>query len=242
MSHDVFILGCGRSGTSLIAGLFRASGYFQGSEFYRPRESNPLGFFEDREVNSINETLLQPLAPEMPAGTRWLARIPLGQTVASTPECERRIADVLASHPFCLKDPRFCYTIHLWRQQAPNAKMLCVFRNPHVVVASILEEISSVEYLKNVAVNADAAFEVWRMMYSHVVRQHALSGDWLFVEYKDLFHSTALDRIADFTGASIDRTFPRADLDRSDAISGGAPEINELYQELILRSRETLWR
>ena len=61
---NLFVLGCGRSGTSLVAGLFRNAGYFMGENLLRPRDGNPLGFFEDREVNSINEELIGPLLPQ----------------------------------------------------------------------------------------------------------------------------------------------------------------------------------
>ena len=47
---DLFITGSGRSGTSMVAGLFRATGAFMGQHLVKPRISNPLGFFEDAEI------------------------------------------------------------------------------------------------------------------------------------------------------------------------------------------------
>jgi hypothetical protein len=255
MPRDLFILGCGRSGTSMVAGLFRSAGYFQGTQLHEPRPSNPRGFFEDAEVNDTNEVLLRLLVPERCTkraieyladspgrGQHWLARIPLDEEISAAPGANDRIGNVLANRPFCLKDPRFCYTLHLWRQQAPDARMICVFRHPQVVVASILREISIMPYLENFALSVRQAFELWRLMYSHVLRRHALTGDWLFVEYNDLFLSSALDRLAHFSEAAIDREFPARDLDRSKGILAVDPVACELYDELVMRSKATLWR
>ena len=243
MPRDIFILGCGRSGTSLVAGLFRSAGYFQGSKFYRSRPSNPLGFFEDVETNNINEVLLEPLTPEATShGHRWLARIPTDSTITATPDTGRRIRDVLENRPFCLKDPRFCYTLHLWRQHAPLTRMICVFRNPRIVVASIMSEIASAPYLRNLRFTTVDAFAVWRQMYLHVLERHAVTGDWLFIEYGDLFNTAALERITEFSGAQIDRTFPDRALDRSSPISVDDMMNNKIYEKLISYSKATLWR
>jgi hypothetical protein len=255
MRRDLFVLGCGRSGTSMVAGLFASAGYFQGEKSYLPRPSNPRGFFEDVEVNEINEKMLHSLVPERRAeraveyladspahGQHWLARIPLDLEISCGPAEHARIGDVLAHRPFCLKDPRFCYTLHLWRIQAPEARLICVFRHPQVVVASILKEISTMPYLENFALSVRQAFEVWRLMYAHVLRRHSLSGDWLFVEYHDLFQPSALERIADFSNALIDRTFPDRQLDRSPPIGAVDAAAAELYAELVARSKATLWR
>src|SRR5437588_10528992 len=109
MPRDLLVLGCGRSGTSLAAGLFRAAGYFQGEELHPARDSNPLGFFEDVEVNDINEALLAPILParqlrqgveylaDAPtSGQRWLARIPLDQQIAAAPDQLKRIGRLVA--------------------------------------------------------------------------------------------------------------------------------------------------
>ena len=239
----------------MVAGLFRSAGYFQGTELHEPRESNPRGFFEDVIVNNINEALLAPLLPERRVersveyladapmhGQRWLARIPPSIDIAAAPYASEQIGAVLSQRPFCLKDPRFCFTLHLWRRHAPEARMICVFRRPQIVVASILKEIAAMPYLANFALSVNEAFEVWRLMYLHVLERQALTGDWLFVEYDDLFQPQVLDRLADFSAARIDRAFPDRSLDRSAAVATADPIADELFAELQARSRATLWR
>jgi hypothetical protein len=238
----------------MVAGLFRSAGYFQGTNLHEPRESNPRGFFEDAEVNNINETLLASLLPERRfergveyladspvQGQRWLARIPTTIAVESTSGSSDRIGTILSRRPFCLKDPRFCYTLHLWRRHAPDARMICVFRRPQVVVASILKEVAAMPYLANFALSVREAFEVWRLMYSYVLERQALTGEWLFVEYEDLFQLSVLDRLADFSAAQIDRAFPDRGLDRSAAVDAVDPFADKLLAELRARSKATLW-
>lgn len=239
----------------MVAGLFRSAGYFQGTKLHRPRESNPLGFFEDADVNNINEMLLRPHLPERHSegtieyladspmqGQRWLARIPVDREISPVSSEIDRIGSILQNRPFCLKDPRFCYTLNLWLDQAPNARIICVFRHPQVVVASILREISVMPYLETLALSVRQAFELWRLMYAHVLRRHALTGEWVFVEYDDLFRSSALDRLSDFSEACIDRTFPNREFDRSNAVSAVDTAATELYHELVARSKATLGR
>ena len=94
-----FVLGAGRSGTSLLTAMLRSEGLYQGSvHSIQPRAANPMGFYEDWEVNAINEQILgaaaqtrRPTAlpwpdhgPEdtsidHPGGAQhWLLRWPLG--------------------------------------------------------------------------------------------------------------------------------------------------------------------
>ena len=227
---NLFVLGCGRSGTSLVAGLFRNAGYFMGENLLLPQDGNPLGFFEDREVNSINEDLIGSHLPQrfshqgigygadIPARRqRWLARLPLDARPEAAPAERERIRALVRQTPFCFKDPRFCYTLHLWRREVPNARCLCVFRDPREVVASMLKEIRSAPYLRDLAISVEEAFEIWRTMHQHVLGRHSQEGEWLFVRYDDLFRADMLDRVESFAGAAIDRGFPRRDLRRSAA-------------------------
>ena len=59
MTRSTIILGCGRSGTSLVAGLLHESGAWQfNPDLLDPSGLNPKGFFESRTINGVNEKLL----------------------------------------------------------------------------------------------------------------------------------------------------------------------------------------
>ena len=250
-NNNLFILGSGRSGTSLVAGLFRNSGLCLGSNFYQARDSNPLGFFEDREVNLINEQILKPYLPKRIVynginygsdsameGQRWLARISLDTNIEATQGIKIRIKELTSNQPFCFKDPRFSYTIDVWRPHINNVKYICVYRDPAVVVTSMLKEVGNVPYLQDFAISIEQAFEVWRLMYQHILTKHSKSGEWLFLNYDDLFHPVTLNRIEEFTKVSIDRNFPDQKLNRSRSKSKSDIASLDIFSELKRKSKK----
>src|SRR5438067_12472105 len=111
--RDCLVLGSGRSGTSLVAGVLHQSGYFTGHDLLPASPTNPRGFFEDREVNAINEALLErvlpgpplarvrhPFFPDRPRfGQRWLAALP-PETAIPPPSngLKNRMSRVVARH------------------------------------------------------------------------------------------------------------------------------------------------
>ena len=63
---NCLIMGSGRSGTSMIAGMLAKEDYFFGDNLYQARDPNPKGFFEDPEINDINETILSQVTLRRP--------------------------------------------------------------------------------------------------------------------------------------------------------------------------------
>ena len=80
--HNVLILGSGRSGTSMVAGLFRDSGYYLGFDLLAASAANPYGYFEDTGITEINNLLLrwmlgwgrQPHLPGLSPAARRISR------------------------------------------------------------------------------------------------------------------------------------------------------------------------
>src|SRR5262249_42923187 len=133
MVRNCLILGSGRSGTSMLAGVLSQAGYYMGEHLIPPDEANPKGYFEDDEVNAINEKLLALVTParSRPAhGWRWLAAVPVSARISCSPQLAKRIEIQTSRTPFCLKDPRFCYTLPVWRPFLRDTMLLCVFREP----------------------------------------------------------------------------------------------------------------
>lgn len=249
----LFVLGAGRSGTSLVAGLFRRSGLYMGDAPYKSRQANPHGFFEDREVNSINEALLASCLPQrvesgvcghghdVPGeGQRWLARLPAEITPLATANQSSRIRAVLAKGATCLKDPRFCYTLPAWwaaLESGARVHHICVFRHPSVVASSVLRECRSAPYLANLAISPELIFANWCLLYRHVLQKHAQSGAWFFVAYDHLFQASTLDHIEAFSGHELDRTLVEPALNRSRAEQATSAEAEAIYQQLLERSQ-----
>ncbi|MBL8841161.1 MAG: glycosyltransferase [Planctomycetes bacterium] len=232
---NVLILGSGRSGTSMVAGSLKAAGYFMGDRLYPARDSNPRGFFEDPEVNGVNEALL---ARHVPAEQRlgpnqlWLAQLERSVPMQVTRPDAQRMGALLARAPWCFKDPRFSYTLPAWRPWIGAAKFVCVFRDPAITAASIVKECRSADYLRGVAVDPPRALAIWRAHYRQILADHRHQGDWLFLHYDQVVAGDGLERLGEFLGAPVDRSFPTGELSRSRAAAPADGEAQRMYAEL----------
>ena len=246
---NAVILGCGRSGTSLVAGSLSDAGYYMGSRLYPGSESNPKGYFESDEINRINEDLIAQVDPKRPrfwgrwffrsrplAGQRWLSRLSLGTSMAADAGIRQRIQDVTSKVPFCFKDPRFSYTLPVWRPYLKDAVFVCVFRDPAETAFSILTECRRVPYLRTLSMNFKTALEVWYLNYRHILDIHRREGEWLFVHYHQMLEREGLERLRQFLGAAVDPSFPDARLNRSRAHALLLPHVRKTYQELLALS------
>lgn len=257
VANSIFVVGCGRNGTSMVAGLFRNSGHYMGDRLHAPRESNPKGFFEDATINQLNDRILARYTPspeekfrqpcahgaDTPGDRqRWLARISPAVRIDATTEEHAAIASLVARRPFCFKDTRFCYTLDSWLQHAADARSICVFREPGAAIASILKEVHSQPYLADLAISTRQAYELWELMYRRVLDQLSRQGEWLFVNYDDVVSGRANEAIRAFSGVDIDRGFATRELDRSSSSRAGEvpAQVLELYRELDVRAKSAL--
>lgn len=219
--RDAMVLGCGRSGTSLVAGLVASAGYFLGPRLHPPREANPTGFFEGEVVKEINESLLDPLVPpgagRTERGSRWLETLPETASVGRpSPEVAASIRALVTQQPFAFKDPRFCYTLPAWRPFLPaGTAFVCVFREPGRTVASILKECDEAPWLRNVAMDGASAEELWVAMYRRIIDDHRHRGDWLFLHYDQVVGGDGVRRLADHLKARPDPAIVRPELKRA---------------------------
>jgi len=249
MKRSCLILGSGRSGTSLTAGLLAQAGYFMGDKLIPGDEGNPTGYFEDHEINGINEGLLAQVLPS-PRRTladkllrrarprtkwyRWLAELPPEQHIPCPEKLAERMRTQTERRPFCFKDPRFSYTLGAWRRLAPDVAAICVFRHPGASAASIVKEAQRTEILLDgIAVDYERALRIWRMMYTYVLEVHyPAGGDWLFVHYDQLMAGTAYEAIEKLLRVRVHREFADANLRRSESSVAVSSDVAELYQRL----------
>lgn len=253
---NVIILGSGRSGTSMVAGTLAKAGYFMGDNLIPARGTNPKGFFEDREVNQINEEILAQVTPrriefrgktylnDRPTyGQRWLARIPLNKKIPSSPEIAERIHKITQKEPYCFKDPRFSYTLPIWKPFLNNVVFVCVFRNPATTATSILKECHEEKYLRGLSINFRQALKVWTLMYSHILKIHRNEGEWLFLHYNQVLDGECLAKLEAFTEAAVDHSFADPNLRRSFSelpVSRKASNIYKLLCEAAGYKDDTL--
>lgn len=244
---NCIILGSGRSGTSMAAGVLSKAGYFMGTQLNPPNQTNPKGQFEDREINSINEEILATVSPARPDGLigkvffrnrprfgqRWLVRLPLNAAISCPTHLKERMNQLINHSPFCFKDPRFSYTLSAWRPLVKQVVYVCVFRNPGAVVTSIIKQSKMVEHLRDFRITAKQAFEVWECMYSHILRkQYRQGGSWLFLHYEQFLEGSAYSRLEGALGVNVTADFVDPRLNRSEPFKEIPPRISEIYKEL----------
>jgi hypothetical protein len=239
-ARNCLILGSGRSGTSMLAGALSRASYYMGEHLVPADEANPKGYFEDDEVNAINEALLAPVTPARarPAyGWRWLAAVPVGTPITTSPALAARIAAQTARSPYCFKDPRFCYTLPAWRPFLADPVFLCVFREPGRTAHSIVKEYQSADYLQGLPMDFATAVAVWALMYRHILEVHRQAGECLFLHYDQLFDGATLSRVEAVLGAPLDRQFPDRKLKRSPAGGPVESEVLPVYEQLCALAR-----
>ncbi|MEO1129351.1 MAG: sulfotransferase [Planctomycetota bacterium] len=243
------VLGCGRSGTSMVAGCLHGAGYWLGDNLMPPTHGNPKGYMESRDVERINERLMEPMFPMRPSGPlgllfpgrlgpglRWLARVPLDATMHSTPDLDAQIAAQCTRPQFAFKDPRFCFTLPIWRPHVGDAAFIVIFREPGRTAQSIVSECRRDAYARHVRMTEAWATELWTLSYRHILEHHADRGDWLFVHFDQVLREDGLDRIEALLGTTVDRDFPEPALKRSEDLDGLPPEALRTYEQLCARA------
>jgi len=233
---NCLIMGFGRSGTSLMGGILHRAGYFLGDNLYPPRESNPWGFFENSEINGINEQILKNYdysslnrdvpylgkihSPYNPGnGQRWLSYISPDTKISLNDDLiNERIRRALSAPNFAYKDPRFNYTLNVWEPfLKDDVLFVCLFRAPQITIQSVIKECNSVQYLFNFAVNADIAEQVWVNSYQHLLNKlDEFSADrFIFVHYHQLISGEMLPYLSDRLQVNLSSDFVNKNFNRT---------------------------
>lgn len=203
------VVGSGRSGTSLVAGLLVDVGLHPGDRLIPESAANPTGFHEDLDVNALNDELLAPHlgAEHATSGTRlaWLAALAPTAVPTATAAQEQRMADHLRRRPFCLKDPRLASTLDAWRPMlGPEVCFVAVFRHPTAVVASVLRHAErDPAHFAGFAVTAEHVLRMWSAVYRRILDRHAVHGSWLFVDADALAATGDVAALAGHVGAEV---------------------------------------
>jgi hypothetical protein len=235
----------------MTASLFAAAGYFMGDDQMPAARGNERGFHESREVIRINEALLDQVIPMRPAdpirwriyrwrpdrpNQRWVARPRrTNYELEVSADLASRMRDQLRS-PFCLKDPRFCWTLPAWQQVLHEPVFVCVFRHPAETVQSIIKLREP--RLSDHMVRPRRLLRVWRQMYENVLRwADGDTSDWMFIEYDQALHDPAvLMRVRDVVQAPLNPELADASLRSVNERPEVPAQCQRIYAELLRRS------
>ncbi len=238
------VVGAGRSGTSLVAGLLADAGLTTGHNLIPPSSANPTGFHEDVDVNGLNDELLAPfLGPEHHrSGARlaWLAALDAGVEPVADAGQRARMAHLIRDRPFCLKDPRLCQTLDAWRPVLPaDVAYLAVFRHPASVVRSVQDWArQDLGYFADFDVGDSQLHRTWTSAYTRVIDHHAAEGDWTYVDADALVLGADTSPLAAAIGAPVPADRIDAGLRRSHREGDPVPDaLADLYAKLLARAR-----
>jgi hypothetical protein len=241
--RNCLILGCGRSGTSAVAGSLAKAGYFMGEALIPARVSNPDGVFEDFHVRSVNEEILSLVVPRRVEAQktycdipeqwqRWIARIPVDTELHATAAVDSQIQRLVVAEPFCFKDPRLSYTLSVWRPHVKNCVFVCVFRDPATTAASMVRFTKEFELMRTLELSFEQALEAWSLLNRHIIEKHRTRGDWLFLHLQQVVAGDGLARLGEFTNAPLNRQFIKAERQRTSCARVVPENVQRVYQKL----------
>lgn len=123
MEKRIIILGPHRSGTSAIAKVVYELGAWMGDRLLKPSLSNPLGYFEDERIVSVNNRIL--------GRGNWQAPL----RISRSPDIIRALTEIIGefndkSDFWAMKDPRFCFTLPVMRELVERVYTIAVHRDP----------------------------------------------------------------------------------------------------------------
>jgi hypothetical protein len=198
-SRTILVLGMHRSGTSALAGALVKAGVCAGdaSTLYGADQFNEKGFYEQREVVDINESILirkfLNYYPEVYDygcsdsiddfnGLGWLFGSWVdNHDMAGESEIGPRIDKFLsqlwntkqAPSGFIIKDPRLSLTFPLWEKYLGKPIILIMVRNPAAVAVSLWRRDQIYDSLSHA---------LW-LRYTHAAMSNAMNRDTIVIDY-----------------------------------------------------------
>lgn len=219
--RPVCVLTLGRSGSSLVANALRAFGLEIGPDeaMYQPDRHNPRGYGELREVNALNDAILDALGgslwhPPRSVPPGWEERAEFG----SLREQMRAFASRMqaSGRRWAFKDTRTVHTLPLWRAVVGEMDYILCVREPAEALASFAEVAYWVDRERHPGlwIGANAA-----------ALRHTVGRRRLILAYADWFENghAVVAQIADFLG-----------VDASDAVRAS---VRELFEPGLRRHR-----
>jgi len=203
------VIGCHRSGTSLVAGILHKLGVHMGDNLLGAFKSNPRGHFEDIPIIHINDDILA--ANE----TKWHKTLPVTQ-------CPEKIYSRLMAYiekrkgrgyPWGIKDPRLVITHDIWtkalKESGCEIKRILVWRNPLYIAKSFkMRDGMSRDMAINIATwnqNLMRKMKGLDLAYEDIIK-NPVAGIEKIVQYANLKPSQeSLQKALDFVDPALDR-------------------------------------
>ena len=153
------VMGCHRTGTSLIAATLKHFGAYLGVNLHGASEENEKGFFENIEIINFNDHLLEFLNGcwDNPLfdGRQSLATISEKKLEPWFGEAEKIFRETFGNEDFCaIKDPRMCQLLPFWQQVLQR----CGYRDEMIYYVHISRHPIEVAYSQRKRKQANPVF------------------------------------------------------------------------------------
>ena len=195
----MFVLGCHRSGTSLLAGIISDALPKQPNAEFQDQlpaqVDNPGGFFESRQLVSLNESLLSELGIDWQYPPLHAIQWQRSEILPKLHAARRSFTEQALDHIWVDKDPRLCLTYpafqHILLKRTPIAAVL---RHPFEVAGS-LQTRDMIPLAKGLI--------IWLLYNQHLSR--LLTPDDVLVSYESLVNSeeTTICELSEFIARHI---------------------------------------
>lgn len=208
MKTCIAVVGCHRSGTSVVAGALHHLGISMGHDLMPASPSNPKGYYESMPIVAMHETLLRRV------GVGWDAEaLPVlpekSFAVSRARAILRAYMRAQRDDVFGVKDPRMCLFPALWLTAASlegvDLRALIVHRHQHAIVQSLCKRDGfTPEHASNVVTAYATGMSQWRGALRYHSAEVALSE---VLEQGPAAVIEALNRTGyehTFTGAQFD--------------------------------------
>ena len=195
----MFVLGCHRSGTSLLAGIISDSLAEQKNselpEQLSAQVDNPGGFFETRQLVDLNEALLDQLGVDWQHPPLHAIQWQSAEFLPRLHAARKTFAQQALNQAWVDKDPRLCLTYtayqHVLLKRTPIA---AVIRHP-MEVAGSLQARDMIPLAKGLI--------IWFLYNQHLSR--SLIGSDVLISYQSLLdlEENAINAISAFISNNI---------------------------------------
>lgn len=181
------------------------AGFNVGTNLIPGSTANPNGFFEDIEVNRINDAILADVAPAAgalrpPRSLSWL-----GAFTAATAESPlpAGLVERIPPPPFVLKDPRFSYTYPAWRPLIGEHRVVVMVRP----IAEVHESLAAMvdrepDQFSGVRVTKEVVSQMWTATYDAI--ETWADERVMYVADSSLRDRSVLASLSAFVGRRVD--------------------------------------
>jgi len=184
--NGVAIVGTHRGGTSAVAGVVHALGFYMGDDLLPPSKHNPRGYFESYRIMQLHTAMM--------GGDIWYPSIDVEPYLE---EYENVVGDLGAHGRWAVKDPRFCYLLPYLSQ---------FYESAIIVIRSTVHSAESLFVRgghtrdETVELQAEHAIEMFRSA-------REFPGDTFYLHYDSLVSNTEhiVEKLAEWLEVSLSR-------------------------------------